>query len=94
MTTRWRSWPPLSPQLDLLGDPVVATDPEPRRRLWAVREAHGEAINRLGPPIKLDVSVPLDRWPRSSTALPAAAAERRPPSSCSATSATATSTST
>jgi FAD/FMN-containing dehydrogenase len=46
-------------RLELVGEPVVATAPEPRRRLWEIREAHGEAINRLGPPIKLDVSVPL-----------------------------------
>jgi FAD/FMN-containing dehydrogenase len=48
-------------RLSTVGDPVVATTPDQRRRLWAVREGHGEAINRLGPPVKLDVSVPLGR---------------------------------
>jgi FAD/FMN-containing dehydrogenase len=46
-------------RLSLVGEPVVATTPDQRRRLWAVREGHAEAINRVGPPVKLDVSVPL-----------------------------------
>jgi FAD/FMN-containing dehydrogenase len=58
-------------ELDLVGEPVVATEPEPRRRLWAFRESHGEAINRLGPPIKLDVSVPLARAAAFVDELPA-----------------------
>ena len=44
--------------LELVADPVVATTSEPRRRLWELREGFAEAINRLGPPVKLDVSVP------------------------------------
>jgi FAD/FMN-containing dehydrogenase len=57
-------------RLDLVGEPVVATASEPRRRLWEIREAHSEAINHLGPPIKLDVSVPLVRVARFVEALP------------------------
>ena len=40
-------------------DTVVATDPARRAQLWRYREAHTEAINTLGPPHKLDVTVPL-----------------------------------
>jgi len=39
-------------------DVVVATDPSPRAQLWRYREAHTEAINTLGPPHKLDVTLP------------------------------------
>jgi FAD/FMN-containing dehydrogenase len=38
---------------------VVATDPKRRADLWRYREAHTEAINTLGPPHKLDVTLPL-----------------------------------
>ena len=38
---------------------VVATDPRPRAELWRYREAHTEAINTLGPPHKMDVTLPL-----------------------------------
>jgi FAD/FMN-containing dehydrogenase len=47
--------------LHLVTEPVVAVTPDQRRRLWEVREGFAEAINRLGPPVKLDVSVPLAR---------------------------------
>jgi FAD/FMN-containing dehydrogenase len=57
-----------------LDDVVVATDPAPRSELWRYREAHTEAINTLGPPHKLDVTLPLgslaefvDRVPGSVT---------------------------
>jgi FAD/FMN-containing dehydrogenase len=39
-------------------DTLVATEPEPQRALWRYREAHTEAINALGPPHKLDVTLP------------------------------------
>ncbi len=42
-------------------DAVVATEPTRRAELWRYREAHTEAINTLGPPHKLDVTVPLPR---------------------------------
>jgi FAD/FMN-containing dehydrogenase len=38
---------------------IVATDPSRRAQLWRYREAHTEAINTLGPPHKLDVTLPL-----------------------------------
>ncbi len=39
-------------------DSVVATEPTARASLWRYREAHTEAINTLGPPHKLDVTLP------------------------------------
>jgi len=39
-------------------DAVVATEPSRRAQLWRYREAHTEAINTLGPPHKLDVTLP------------------------------------
>jgi len=39
-------------------DVAVATDDRTARRLWRYREAHTEAINLLGPPHKLDVTLP------------------------------------
>ena len=44
--------------IDHLDDVVVATDPARRSQLWRYREAHTEAINTLGPPHKLDVTLP------------------------------------
>jgi FAD/FMN-containing dehydrogenase len=38
---------------------AVATTPKGRQNLWAIREGHTEAVNRLGVPHKLDVSLPL-----------------------------------
>jgi FAD/FMN-containing dehydrogenase len=38
---------------------VVATEPSRRADLWRYREAHTEAINTLGPPHKLDVTLPI-----------------------------------
>jgi FAD/FMN-containing dehydrogenase len=37
---------------------AVATEPASRAQLWRYREAHTEAINALGPPHKLDVTLP------------------------------------
>ena len=42
---------------------ALAIDGPARRRLWAVRERHTEAVNWLGVPHKLDVSLPLSAWP-------------------------------
>jgi FAD/FMN-containing dehydrogenase len=42
-------------------DVAVGTSAADRERLWAYREAHTEAVNALGAPLKLDVSVPLGR---------------------------------
>jgi FAD/FMN-containing dehydrogenase len=41
-------------------DVAVATDDSAARHLWRYREAHTEAINLLGPPHKLDVTLPAD----------------------------------
>jgi FAD/FMN-containing dehydrogenase len=43
-------------------DVAVATDPTMARSLWRYREAHTEAINLIGPPHKLDVSLPFDHF--------------------------------
>jgi FAD/FMN-containing dehydrogenase len=40
-------------------DTVVAVEPARRAALWRYREGHTEAINALGAPHKLDVSLPL-----------------------------------
>ena len=42
-----------------LAGSVVATDPSRRVELWRYREAHTEAVNTLGPPHKLDVTLPF-----------------------------------
>jgi FAD/FMN-containing dehydrogenase len=42
-------------------DVAVGVDAPGRERLWVYREAHTEAVNALGPPVKLDVAVPLRR---------------------------------
>jgi FAD/FMN-containing dehydrogenase len=39
---------------------AVATEPGPRAQLWRYREEHTTAINTLGAPHKLDVTLPLD----------------------------------
>jgi FAD/FMN-containing dehydrogenase len=52
--------PALASALDGLAttEVAVATDAPRRADLWRWREAHTEAINTLGPPIKLDVTLP------------------------------------
>jgi FAD/FMN-containing dehydrogenase len=49
---------------DIIGDrpTAVGSSPADRARLWAYRERHPEVAGFLGPPIKLDVSVPAARW--------------------------------
>ena len=49
---------PLLSTLSMCAEPLVADGPW-QRRLWEIRERHAEAINTLGPPVKLDVTVPL-----------------------------------
>jgi FAD/FMN-containing dehydrogenase len=39
-------------------DAAVAVEPSQRAGLWHYREAHTEAVNTLGPPHKLDVTLP------------------------------------
>ncbi len=55
--------PALASAVDALAhvaDAAVASEPSPRAHLWRYREAHTEAINTLGPPHKLDVTLPPD----------------------------------
>ncbi|MDP9331927.1 MAG: FAD-binding oxidoreductase [Actinomycetota bacterium] len=44
-----------------VADVAVATDDVAARALWRYREGHPEAINLVGAPLKLDVSLPADR---------------------------------
>ena len=44
--------------VDHVFDVVVATEPGRRAELWRYRESHTSAINTLGPPHKLDVTLP------------------------------------
>jgi FAD/FMN-containing dehydrogenase len=56
--------PELSDGLDALTgvvDSAVALDPARRSALWSYREGHTEAVNALGAPHKLDVTLPADR---------------------------------
>lgn len=52
-------------------DVAVATDALAQRALWRYREGHPEAINLLGPPLKLDVSLPADHLGEFIHAVPA-----------------------
>ncbi len=54
---------PTDALVGLIGDrpAAVAQDRADQRGLWAVREQHTEAINRAGVPVKLDVTLPLER---------------------------------
>jgi FAD/FMN-containing dehydrogenase len=55
--------PALASAVDALAsvaDVAVASEPAPRAQLWRYREAHTEAINAVGPPHKLDVTLPPD----------------------------------
>jgi len=56
----------LAGAVDALGAGAVAVAVEPARRaaLWRYREAHTEAINAIGPPHKLDVTVPAHAMAR------------------------------
>lgn len=45
--------------LDGLRDAVVAAGAADRRRLWALREGHTDAVALHGPPVKLDVAIPV-----------------------------------
>jgi FAD/FMN-containing dehydrogenase len=65
----------LAPALDE-GDAVLAAEPGDRARLWRYREDVTESISRSGVPVKLDVSVPLDRLAGTWAALPGTAGTR------------------
>jgi FAD/FMN-containing dehydrogenase len=56
---------PLGPLTEAVGslsglsDAAIAEDPRTRASLWEYRDRHTEAINTLGTPVKLDVTIPL-----------------------------------
>ncbi|MDQ3463211.1 MAG: FAD-binding oxidoreductase [Actinomycetota bacterium] len=54
-----------------VADAAVASDPSGRAALWSYREGHAEAINALGIPTKLDVSVSQDALAPLLAQLPA-----------------------
>ena len=69
--------------IDLLGgvellDAVVADGAGPRAALWRFREAHTEAVNALGIPHKLDVTLPLPALASFVEDVPGAVAEVAP----------------
>ena len=51
-------------------DATVASSAAERARLWALREGHTEAISAAGLPVKLDVSVPIERLADLAERLP------------------------
>lgn len=59
-------------------DATVASSAADRARLWALREGHTEAISSVGVPVKLDVSVPMDRLAELVDGLPATIAAIEP----------------
>ena len=59
-------------------DATVASSAADRARLWALREGHTEAISSAGVPVKLDVSVPMDRLAELVERLPDAVAAVEP----------------
>jgi FAD/FMN-containing dehydrogenase len=59
-------------------DATVAASAADRARLWALREAHAEAISTLGVPLKLDVSVPMARLAEFVDRLPGVLAAAEP----------------
>jgi FAD/FMN-containing dehydrogenase len=59
-------------------DAVVAEDAAGRHRLWRYREAHTEAVNAVGVPIKLDVAVPIASLGAVVAALPSVVAAVAP----------------
>jgi len=64
--------------LERVVDVAVAVDAPRRAALWAYREHHTEAINRLGPPHKLDVAVPLRALAQFLDEVPAIVAQAFP----------------
>ncbi|HEY2312410.1 MAG TPA: FAD-binding oxidoreductase [Streptosporangiaceae bacterium] len=56
-------------------DATAASAAADRARLWELRESHTDAISAAGVPVKLDVSVPLDRLAELVERLPDVVAE-------------------
>ena len=63
---------------DQVLDATVASSAADRARLWELREGHAEAISAVGVPVKLDVSVPIDRLAELVERLPDAVAAVEP----------------
>jgi FAD/FMN-containing dehydrogenase len=59
-------------------DVAVATSAAHQAALWRYREAHTEAINLVGVPHKLDVTIPLRRMAETVTDVQAAVAQTAP----------------
>ncbi len=59
-------------------DVVVAAEPSRRQELWRYREGHTEAINALGPPHKLDVTLPAQTLAEFAERVPAIVAALDP----------------
>jgi FAD/FMN-containing dehydrogenase len=64
--------------IDGIADAAIADDGPRRAALWRYREAHGEAINAAGVPIKLDVAVPVSDLARFDHELRRTVAEVAP----------------
>ena len=63
-------------------DVAVASDDARRAALWAYREEHTVAINTLGPPHKLDVTLPLSRVAGFVEEVPVVVASAAPGARC------------
>lgn len=46
--------------VELCGEPAVGVDAAAQQRLWRIRESIGEVLGVYGPPLKFDVSLPLN----------------------------------
>jgi FAD/FMN-containing dehydrogenase len=68
----------LAPVADRIADTAIATTSTRREDLWRYREAHTEAINALGVPHKLDVTLPLGRLAAFCDEVRAVVADRAP----------------
>ena len=63
-------------------DGAVESEPAGRARLWRYREAHTEAINAAGVPVKLDVTLPFGELAGFLTAVCAAVDRAAPGARC------------
>ena len=63
-------------------DGAVESEPAGRARLWRYREAHTEAINAAGVPVKLDVTLPFGELARFLVAVCGAVAGAAPGARC------------
>jgi FAD/FMN-containing dehydrogenase len=63
-------------------DGAVESEPAGRARLWRYREAHTEAINAAGVPVKLDVTLPLGELAGFLTAVCVAVDRAAPGARC------------